>query len=71
MFQLLFSNVETAKRAAVLLWGPRAAQRSTVGLTAGQDLVNRVTINVFKIKGLKLIYSHTLSPGIQLIDGKT
>lgn len=44
---------------------------STVGLPAGQDLANRVTINVFKLKWLKLIYSHTLNPGIQLIDGKT
>lgn len=71
MFQLLFSKAETTKRAAILLWGSRAEQMSTVCLTAGQDLENRVTINVLKLKWLKLIYSHTLSPGIQLIDGKT
>lgn len=71
VFQLLFSKAETIKRAAILLWGSRAEQMSTVGLPAGQDLANRVTINVFKLKWLKLIYSHTLNPGIQLIDGKT
>lgn len=71
MFQLLFSKVETTKRAASLLWGSRAEQMSIGGLTAGQDLANRVIINVFKLKWLKFVYSHTLNPEIQLIDGKT